>query len=124
MTDHFVYLTIILTYPFCVIYFRGGNLGCVKVLLEANPKSLHSMEYRLRTPIHYAAFEGHVHLVKFLLDRGANADQRFVVTPYLMFSELQYRALIKSLLPAFLTAFSCLNCMSSVLCSELRLTVN
>lgn len=70
------------------MYFRSGNLGCVKVLLEANPNSLHSMESRQRTAIHFAALEGRVHLVKFLLDRGTNADQRFAVTSYLMFSEL------------------------------------
>lgn len=57
--------------------FRSGSLKCVKMLLEANPKSLHSMEYRLRTPIHYAASEGHAHIIKFLLDQGANPDQRY-----------------------------------------------
>ncbi len=54
-------------------------MACVRALLDANLKSLHSAEYRLRNPIHYAAFEGHVHLVKFLLDKGANPDQRWVI---------------------------------------------
>ena len=59
-------------------FVRSGSLACVKLLLEANPKSLHNTEYRMRTPIHYAGFEGHVHVVKFLLDQGANPDYRSV----------------------------------------------
>ena len=64
--------------PVNLEFIRSGNLACVKLLLEANPKSLHNTEYRMRTPIHYAAFEGHVHVVKFLLDQGANPDYRSV----------------------------------------------
>ena len=59
-----------------LLCFRSGNLACVRALLQANPKSLHSVEYRLRTALHFAAYEGHLHLVKFLLDNGANPDQR------------------------------------------------
>jgi len=59
-----------------VLCFRSGNLACVRALLEVNSKSLHSMEYRLRTALHFAAYEGHLHLVKFLLENGANPDQR------------------------------------------------
>ncbi|XP_074605773.1 transient receptor potential cation channel subfamily A member 1-like isoform X1 [Acropora palmata] len=55
---------------------ESGNLECVKLLLEANHESLHSLEYRLRTPIYYAVFEGHVEIVRFLLDQGATVDQR------------------------------------------------
>lgn len=59
-----------------LLCFRSGNLACVRALLQANPKSLHGVEYRLRTALHFAAYEGHLHLVKFLLDNGANPDQR------------------------------------------------
>ena len=59
---------------------RSGNLECVKLLLEANHESLHSLEYRLRTPIYYAVFEGHVEIVRFLLDQGATVDQRYTST--------------------------------------------
>ena len=59
---------------------RSGNLECVKLLLEANHESLHSLEYRLRTPIYYAVFEGHVEIVRFLLDQGATVDQRYIST--------------------------------------------
>ncbi|XP_067045027.1 transient receptor potential cation channel subfamily A member 1-like isoform X2 [Acropora muricata] len=55
---------------------ESGNLECVKLLLEANRESLHSLEYRLRTPIYYAVFEGHVEIVRFLLDQGATVNQR------------------------------------------------
>lgn len=77
VVDEFAWVKIrIILLTRCHIYCRSGSLACVRALLEANPKSIDSMEYRLRTAMHYAAFEGHVHLVKFLLDKGANPDQR------------------------------------------------
>ncbi|XP_078348823.1 transient receptor potential cation channel subfamily A member 1-like isoform X2 [Oculina patagonica] len=79
---------------------ESGSLACVRALLDANLKSLHSAEYRLRTPIHYAAFEGHVHLVKFLLDKGANPDQRDEnhLTPILLAARLDHYQTIVMLL--------------------------
>ncbi|XP_020632929.1 transient receptor potential cation channel subfamily A member 1-like isoform X2 [Orbicella faveolata] len=69
---------------------ESGNLACVRALLRANPKSLHNVEYRLRTSLHFAAYEGHLHLVKFLLDNGANPDQRDEnhLTPLLLAARL------------------------------------
>ena len=56
----------------------------MKLLLERNPDSLHTSDYRFRVPLHYAAIEGHIEVVKFLLDQGANVDSRQVNISFLL----------------------------------------
>ena len=56
----------------------------MKLLLERNPDSLHTSDYRFRVPLHYAAIEGHIEVVKFLLDQGANVDSRQVNINFLL----------------------------------------
>lgn len=66
-------------------------------MLEANPESLHNLEYRLRTPLHYAACEGHVEIMKFLLDQGAKINQRDEnhLTPLMIAAHMdRYHALV------------------------------
>lgn len=79
---------------------ESGSLACVKVLLQADPKTLSSTEYRLRAPLHFAAYEGHFELAKFLLDKGANPDQRDEnhLTPLLIATRLNHYNIVVLLL--------------------------
>lgn len=79
---------------------ESGSLACVKVLLQVDPKTLSSTEYRLRAPLHYAAYEGHFELAKFLLDKGANPDQRDEnhLTPLLIATRLNHYNIVVLLL--------------------------
>lgn len=50
---------------------RAGDRGAVKALVEQAP-ALALVEYNYTPPVHFAVREGHVELVEFLLDRGAD----------------------------------------------------
>jgi len=50
---------------------RDGDRGAVRALVEQAP-ALAVVEYNYTPPIHFAVREGHVDLVEFLLDRGAD----------------------------------------------------
>ena len=52
---------------------RKGDLASVKVALE-NQASIESKTRYGQTPLFLAAMNGHVELVQFLLDKGANVD--------------------------------------------------
>ncbi|PIN00705.1 hypothetical protein CDL12_26793 [Handroanthus impetiginosus] len=49
-----------------------GHLEVLKVLMEAMPQLLETVDYSNATPLHTAAAQGHVEVVSFLLERNSN----------------------------------------------------
>lgn len=55
---------------------QQGDLEQVKKLLESDPASIEAPLQDGKKPLHKAAYEGHVDVVRFLLEKGANVDSR------------------------------------------------
>jgi ankyrin repeat protein len=53
---------------------RNGNSKAMEILLKNNPKFLEIQDERGSTPLLLAAYYGHVDMVEFLLDKGAQVD--------------------------------------------------
>jgi len=51
-----------------------GDLDTVRQMIKANP-SLKEEPYRGRTPLHWAAYHGQVHIAWYLVDQGADKDK-------------------------------------------------
>src|SRR6187551_2348251 len=60
---------------------RNGNLEEVKHLVKECPELIFS-QYNYTPPIHFAVREGHVDLVKYLLDHGAH-NPTYKIYPFL-----------------------------------------
>jgi ankyrin repeat protein len=68
----------------CALAARG-DLDGVKAALDAESDLLNSVDYDLRTPLHLAASEGQIEVVRFLLSHPAlriNPVDRWGSTPY------------------------------------------
>jgi ankyrin repeat protein len=61
----------------------GGNLDQLKQILQRDPASVNERDQYDRTPLHYAAIEGHIEIAEFLLSRQAeiNAQDLWGKTP-------------------------------------------
>jgi ankyrin repeat protein len=59
---------------------RNGNLGEVKHLVKQCPELIYA-QYNYTPPIHFAVREGHIELVKYLLDNGAH-DPSYKIYPF------------------------------------------
>jgi len=61
----------------------GGDFSGVKAILERNPKSLDARDERGWSSLHLAVKNGHLEIVKLLIDRGADINARgpFGITP-------------------------------------------
>src|SRR6187455_1352038 len=59
---------------------RNGNLEEVKHLVNGCPELIYA-QYNYTPPIHFAVREGHVDLVKYLLDNGAH-DPEYKIYPF------------------------------------------
>ena len=60
---------------------RNGDLATVKKMVEECPELAYA-QYNYTPPIHFAVREGHLDLVKYLLDKGAN-DPDYKIYPFL-----------------------------------------
>jgi ankyrin repeat protein len=60
---------------------RDGNLEKVKELVNECPDLIYA-QYNYTPPIHFAVREGHIELVKYLLDNGAH-DPTYKIYPFL-----------------------------------------
>jgi len=60
---------------------NNGDLETVKKMVEECPELIYA-QYNYTPPIHFAVREGHVHLVKYLLDLGA-LDLTYRIYPFL-----------------------------------------
>jgi ankyrin repeat protein len=49
----------------------AGNVSLVRLLVK-HKAELDAIDEKARSPLHHAAYRGHVHVVKLLLDEGAN----------------------------------------------------
>lgn len=59
---------------------RDGNLERIKELLDECPDLIYA-QYNYTPPIHFAVREGHVELVRYLLDAGAH-DPNYITYPF------------------------------------------
>src|SRR5437762_5102673 len=59
---------------------RNGDLPRVKELAESCPALL-TCQYDYTTPLHFAVREGHLHLVRYLVERGA-LDPTYLNHPF------------------------------------------
>jgi ankyrin repeat protein/poly(3-hydroxybutyrate) depolymerase len=55
---------------------RQGNLAAVRSIVERNPGLVKSADDSGFTPLHIAATAGHVDIIEYLLDRGADLEAR------------------------------------------------
>jgi len=53
-----------------------GRLQKVKYIADADSSAVHARDGDENTPLHYAAYGGHAHVIKELLRRGADVDAR------------------------------------------------
>src|SRR5215216_894076 len=60
---------------------RNGSLESVKELVNECPELIYA-QYNYTPPIHFAVREGHLDLVKYLLENGA-LDARYRTYPFL-----------------------------------------
>jgi len=60
---------------------RDGNIDKVKELVDSCPELIYA-QYNYTPPIHFAVREGHLDLVKYLLDNGAH-DPDYKIYPFL-----------------------------------------
>src|SRR5476649_2404567 len=62
---------------------KSGDLAKVKALLKANPDFVNSKNTNGLTPLDYAAYSGHIDVVKLLLENKAdvNATNKSGMTP-------------------------------------------
>ncbi|XP_063411179.1 serine/threonine-protein phosphatase 6 regulatory ankyrin repeat subunit C-like [Mytilus trossulus] len=70
-----------------VIYLLGGRRACLFVrnkFLKTDATLIDRLDYYGRSALHIAAAAGHTHLVKFLIEQGAekNKIDRYNVTPF------------------------------------------
>lgn len=67
----------------CYLCSKGDVMG-IKNLMSSGTASIHGSDYDGRTPLHLAASEGQLKVVKFLVSRGANLEpvDRWGNTPY------------------------------------------
>ena len=77
-----------------------GNLDVVKQLLDATPGLLNAQDDSGRTPLIYAAANGHAPVVKMLLERGAKANlpDKELVTPLHWAAGMGQAAIVQLLL--------------------------
>jgi ankyrin repeat protein len=59
---------------------KNGDLETVKKLVAESPELVYA-QYNYTPPIHFAVREGHLSLVKYLLDRGA-LDPEYITYPF------------------------------------------
>jgi len=55
---------------------REGDLDAVRVLVAADAELVRATDGSDRTPLHLATLYGHLEVVSFLLDSGADIDAR------------------------------------------------
>ncbi len=55
---------------------ENGDLESVKKLVSADPKLVDTPDREGKTPLHYAAAKGHLNVVKWLVQKGANVNAR------------------------------------------------
>ena len=63
---------------------KQGDLERVRAILEIDDRLANQRDESGATPLHYATLNGHRHIVKLLLERGADinsTDSRFGATP-------------------------------------------
>lgn len=53
-----------------------GRLSQIKAILTGNPESVNAKDGRNITPLHYAAVNGHIEVVKYLIAKGAKINSR------------------------------------------------
>lgn len=66
---------------------QGDHMDCVRQLLQYNAE-IDDITLDHLTPLHVAAHCGHHRMVKVLLDKGAKANARALVSAFAVFSSL------------------------------------
>lgn len=71
---------------------QGDHMDCVRQLLQYNAE-IDDITLDHLTPLHVAAHCGHHRMAKFLLDKGAKANARALVTASGFFSSIDFIAM-------------------------------